>query len=230
LQLPPDRARYLARVLRAKKGQAVVVADGRGGEYPGEVLQVTGHDVELELGPWQASSAESSLQVCLALAVTRGERMDTAIQKAVELGVTELVPVFTKHCVARLEDKRAERRVAHWQEIARNASEQCGRDRAPPVHAPLPLSHWLNARNRGRTGLVFDPLATQSISALDAPVGLVIELLIGPEGGLAEEEIRQAEQSGMQRVRLGERVLRAETAAMATVCAVQLLWGDLGSG
>lgn len=229
LELPPDRSRYVARVLRARAGAPVVVADGQGGELPGTVEEIRGNRVTVRLKSRHDSNCESPLAVTLALAITKGERMDVAVQKAVELGVARIVPLFTERCVVRLDADRAGKRRQHWQEVARSAAEQSGRDRAPPVGSPMPVSEWLTARIDGAPpGLVLDPNAATALNEVSATGMHALDLLIGPEGGLTSEEVGEAVTAGFTAVRLGPRVLRAETAAVATLTAVQLLFGDLG--
>ena len=149
--------------------------------------------------------------------------MDFAIQKAVELGVSRITPLFTEHCVVRLDDEKKNHRRQHWQKIARSACEQSGRNRIPLVDEPLQLQDWLNGAVGQR--LFLDPEASTTLSGLPAPAG-PLTLLSGPEGGFAERERRLARQLGFTPVNLGPRILRTETAVLAALAAVQTLWGD----
>jgi len=166
--------------------------------------------------------------VTLALGMSRGERMDYAIQKAAELGVDTVVPLLTERCGVHLDPRRAGQRQAHWQRVGISACEQCGRNRLPEVRAVSTLGEWLAAAPSA-PGLVLAPGADRPITALDHP-GQALTLLIGPEGGLSTQELDLALQAGFQAIRLGPRVLRAETAAVAALTAVQTCWGDLGGG
>jgi 16S rRNA (uracil1498-N3)-methyltransferase len=153
--------------------------------------------------------------------------MDFAVQKAVELGVVEIVPLLTERCGVHLEGPRLEKRLAHWQKVAVNACCQCGRNQVPRVHSVQALKGWLGSAP-GEVKLVLDPQATTGLA--DIPKGGEVTLLIGPEGGLSEAELTLAEQFGFTPIRLGPRVLRTETAAVAALTAIQALWGDLGEG
>ncbi len=216
-----ERAHYLRSVLRLRVGAALTVFDGEGGEFEAEVLTVERHRVRLRLGAWRDVDRESPLRVHLGLAVAKGERMDWAVQKAVELGVACITPLLTERANVVLEGERADRRRRHWQAVVIAACEQCGRNRVPAVATPQPLPAWLP----GRCGLVLDPSGA-TLAALPEPAG-ELALLIGPEGGLTDAELRLAEAEGLVPTALGPRILRVETAAVAALTAVQCRWGDL---
>jgi 16S rRNA (uracil1498-N3)-methyltransferase len=168
---------------------------------------------------------ESPLPVTLVQALSSGERMDLTIQKAVELGVARIVPVESERCVVRLKGERAEKRVAHWRQVAISACEQCGRNRIPEVRMISPLEVWLAAEKNDALRWVLLPGAHTALRDLPRPQKPV-ELLVGPEGGLTDAEADAAQRAGYQPVRLGPRVLRTETAAPALLAALQALWGD----
>ncbi|TVP93679.1 MAG: 16S rRNA (uracil(1498)-N(3))-methyltransferase, partial [Pseudomonadaceae bacterium] len=180
-------------------------------------------DLTLQLGEPFAGLAESPLQVHLGQAMSRGERMDWAIQKAVELGVNAITPLFTERCEVKLQGERADKRQAHWQQVAISACEQCGRSQVPVVHPPQALADWL-AQLDCELKLVLHHRTEQPLASLQKPASL--GLLIGPEGGLSSEEIQRTEASGFQAVRLGPRVLRTETAPIVALSLAQQLWGD----
>ncbi|BCX88861.1 16S rRNA (uracil1498-N3)-methyltransferase [Methylomarinovum tepidoasis] len=215
-----DRARYLRTVLRLRPGAALVVFNGEGGEFEAEVLALDRKAVRLRIGPWHEREAESPLKIHLGLAIAKGERMDWAVQKAVELGVAAITPLLTARCNVRLEGDRSEHKRRHWQAIAVAACEQCGRNRVPETLTPQALADWLP----GRRGLVLDPDG-RPLAALPAP-DAELSLLIGPEGGLTSEELDRARAAGFAPAALGPRILRVETAAVAALTAVQLCWGD----
>lgn len=154
--------------------------------------------------------------------MSRGERMDWAIQKATELGVAQITPLFTERCEVRLNDERAQKRLEHWQQIAISACEQCGRSKVPVIHAPQLLKDW-QASVQADLKLVLHPVA-QSLTQHATPHTLAF--LIGPEGGLTEGEVAQAAEYGFQPARLGPRVLRTETAPVVALSVAQQLWGD----
>ncbi|MGE5770080.1 MAG: 16S rRNA (uracil(1498)-N(3))-methyltransferase [Betaproteobacteria bacterium] len=225
VDLPEPVARHAVRVLRLAPGAPMILFDGRGGEYPAHIERIERDRVVAELAAWREVERESPLSVTLVQALQAGEKMDFTIQKAVELGVRDIVPVLSRRSVMRLSGERADRRVAHWQGVAAAACEQCGRNQVPLV-APLEkLENWLARPARtGTLRLMLAPDAGQTLAGMVPPPD--VQLLIGAEGGLDPEEIVAARQAGFQAVRLGPRILRTETAGLAALAAMQALWGD----
>ncbi len=224
--LPAAQAHHLAHVLRLAPGDPVVLFDGRGAAYDAVIAQSARGAVRVRVGDRRNEDRESPLCVLLAQAVSSGERMDYTIQKAVELGVAAVQPLLTERCVVRLSGERAEKRVLHWQAVAVAACEQCGRNRVPAVHPLLPLRDWLQQpAAAGELRLSLAPEAAAGLRQLDRPAGRVT-VLAGPEGGLTAAELDDAAGAGFRPLRLGPRVLRTETAAVALLAAMQALWGD----
>lgn len=221
--LEGDLAHYIGRVLRLGPGAPVQVFNGSGQEWPGEVLEAGKRQVRLALKAPVAGMQESPLQIHLGQAMSRGERMDWAIQKAVELGVSQITPLFTERCEVRLQGERADKRQQHWQQIAISACEQCGRSQVPRVAAPMALGDWLTELD-AELKLVLHHRTEQDLRSLPAPGSLA--LLIGPEGGLSAAEIDQAQAAGFYAARFGPRVLRTETAPVVALSIAQQLWGD----
>jgi 16S rRNA (uracil1498-N3)-methyltransferase len=225
--LDAGASRHLLRVLRLGEGADIRLFDGRGRE----------HRARLEGGDRKAASArvlgrsdplpESPLEIVLVQGVGRGDRMDLAVQKATELGVSAIVPVLTARSVVRLTGERAARRREHWQAVAVSACEQCGRAVVPEIRSPAGLMEAIGLLSRDLVRVHPDPDARRGMAELAAPAA-GLALLVGPEGGLDEDERRAAEAAGFAPVRLGPRVLRTETAAIAAVTLAQCLWGDLG--
>ena len=206
----------------------MVLFDGRGGEYPAHIERIERDRVLAVLGAWRDVERESPLAITLVQALQVGEKMDYTIQKAVELGVRNIVPVESRRSVLRLAGERAGKRVAHWQGVVAAACEQCGRNQVPLV-APLEkLENWLARPAHGALRLMLAPDAEQTLVAL--PPATDIQLLIGSEGGLDPQEMIAAGQAGFQAVRLGPRILRTETAGLAALAAMQALWGDFRGG
>ncbi|XSG85578.1 MAG: 16S rRNA (uracil(1498)-N(3))-methyltransferase [Methylohalobius sp. ZOD2] len=223
LAVTGERAHYLANVLRLRAGASLTVFNGRGGEYGAELFAANRRQVRLKIDAKRAREAESPLQTHLGLAVAKGERMDWAVQKAVELGVTEIFPLLTEHGNVQLKGGKPERKRQHWQKIAIAACEQCGRNRIPEIGPPEDFDAWLDFRHGG---VLLDP---GGIPFPDlAPPKEKLILLIGPEGGLSPEERRRAQDRGFVPARLGPRILRVETAVAAALSAAQVLWGDGG--
>ncbi|KJH79474.1 16S rRNA (uracil(1498)-N(3))-methyltransferase [Stutzerimonas stutzeri] len=219
--LPEASAHYISRVLRLSTGAVVQLFDGSGQEYRGELVEVGKKHVKVELREQLAGLSESALKIHLGQGLSRGERMDWAIQKATELGATEITPIVSERCEVRLKDERADKRLAHWRQIAISACEQCGRSVIPAIHPPMSLQEWLAVE--ADLKLVLHPLA-EPLTTHQRPATLAF--LIGPEGGLNDAEIEQARSAGFQPARFGPRVLRTETAPVVALSVAQQLWGD----
>jgi 16S rRNA (uracil1498-N3)-methyltransferase len=219
-------ARHVTRVLRLRVGEALTLFNGSGGEYAASIEQSQGGRVAVAIGGQRAIERESPLALTLAQGVSRGERMDLVVQKATELGVSGLVPVLTERSVVRLTAQLAERRLNHWRAIAVAACEQSGRTRLPAIAAPVPLKDFLRSATDGVTRLLLSPGAAATLADVPRPVTAVM-VLIGPEGGLAQAEQEAAVAAGFKAVRLGPRVLRTETAAIAALTLLQREFGDL---
>lgn len=226
--LAPAQARHVARVLRLRTGDVVTLFNGDGEEYSAEIARIGKDAVMLNVTGCSAVDREAPLAVTLAQAVSSGERMDFTVQKAVELGVASIQPLASSRSVVRLASERAATRLAHWQSVVIAACEQCGRNRVPEVFPLLDFHEWL-ARSAnvhdGAARLLLSPRAGGSLRELARPARGVV-LLAGPEGGFAPEEELDAERAGFTPVRLGPRVLRTETAAIAALAALAALWGD----
>jgi len=224
--LPEAAAHHAARVLRLTVGDAVTVFNGTGGESDARISSIGKDHVSVRLGPWRSREAEPSVRVVLLQGLSARERMDFTVQKAVELGVAEIFPIEMRRSVMRLAEERATRRVEHWQNLVVAACEQCGRNRVPEVHPVSALPDWLGAHSAAPgQRLILSTLAERRLRELSVPRELL--LLAGPEGGFASEELEMAQACGFTPVRLGPRVLRTETAALAALAAIQALWGDL---
>jgi 16S rRNA (uracil1498-N3)-methyltransferase len=223
--LPDQAAHHAAKVLRLRVGEPAVLFTGTGGEYEARVAHVGKHDVVMEVLAWREAERESPLRVTLAQAASAGEKMDFTLQKAVELGIDRIQPLLSERSVVRLSGERADKRVAHWQGVVTAACEQCGRNRVPGVLPLTGLGDWLGTREGAAPGLMLSPTADRALRDLPRPDGPVT-LLVGPEGGFSDGELRAAERAGFAPVRLGPRVLRTETAALAALAAMQALWGD----
>lgn len=227
LTVQGETSHYLKTVLRLKKGYRLVIFDGQGTECEA-IIEGFGRDMtHLRLGSPKVLDRETPLKVSLGLGISRGERMDFAIQKAVELGVQRISPLLTEFCVVRLDDEKKELRRAHWLRVIQSALEQCGRNQTPRIDPPILLDDWLESPKDPGPLLMLTPNATQGLKEM-LPTPNSLTLLIGPEGGLSGAEVERALARGHQPVHLGPRILRTETAVIAALSAVQTLWGDLG--
>ncbi len=226
--LENTQAHYLGHVLRVRVGEEVTLFDGGGAQYSAEVMTVDRKRVELRTGQMLPTGTESSLRVTLIQSVIRSERMDFCVQKATELGVHEIVPVFTHRTVVKIPQDRLNKRTDHWQKIAVSACEQSGRVLVPNVLSPLSLQDAVARTLDSNTVLLAldpwaDPLPLQKYTP---PKGATVAVCIGPEGGFTEEELNFLRDSNALSVTCGPRVLRTETAGIVAVAACQMLWGD----
>ena len=227
LCLPAEASRHVMRVLRLRRGADLVVFNGRGGQFAAVIDALDKKVVTVRVGAFDDGDCESPLQIRLLPGISRGERMDYSIQKAVELGVAGITPIWTQRSMVRLDPGRAARRLAHWRSITINACEQCGRNRVPIIDPPLNLLDAVTQTDPSRLRLVLSPTAKDQLGAQPTAT-TPIDALVGPEGGLSAEELEQVVALGYRPIRLGPRILRTETASITILTALQTLWGDLG--
>lgn len=225
VNLPPDAAHHAVRVLRMKEGDALALFDGAGNEFMAKVLRAGKDQLTALIETVRDNDRESPLSIALAQGISSGDRMDYTLQKAVELGVAEILPIAAERSVVKLAGERAAKRLAHWQSVVVSACEQSGRSVVPEVHAVNDFVDWLAMETAPATRIVLAPDAEQRLADLPRPEGRIV-LLAGPEGGLTDNELSTAQLRGFTPVRLGPRVLRTETAALAAMAAMQALWGD----
>jgi len=191
LHLPADAAKHITRVLRLRVGMSLVLFNGQGGEFDAEIVEIRGQNVMVQVGSYYPVDRESPLSLCLVQAMARNERMDLVVQKAVELGVSRIEPVFTERSVVRLDRQRAERRLRHWRNIVISACEQCQRNRIPEISKPVSLGNWMAADNTDRgTRLLLHPGAEKGLPNVEREQNSRISLLVGPEGGADRGRVR----------------------------------------
>ena len=225
MELPQEAAHHALRVLRLRQGAAIVLFDGTGGEYRAKLVD-EGRRTSARIEAFDPIERESPLAVTLAQALPSGDKMDWIIEKAVELGVSAIVPLLAERSVVRLAGERAAKRVAHLNAVARAACEQCGRNRVPAVEAIAPLGTFLAASvAQDVQRLVLTPGGTRNLAAL-APSAQGVVLLAGPEGGWSDAEMAAFRACGWRDLTLGPRILRSETAGPAALAALQARWGD----
>jgi len=225
VEVDGDRAHYASRVLRLRPGTPMVLFNGDGADYAGEVANLGRGRLEVAVHARLPAAAEAGLRVTLAQAVGKGDRMDTALQKATELGAVAFQPLWTERTDVRLDGERLERRLAHWRGVIVSACEQSGRARVPDLAAPLAFREWLAVADAPRCR-VLDPDAEEGLGHRPVRAGDALTLAIGPEGGFSEAEGAAARAAGMVPVRLGTRVLRTETAGPAALAALLALAGE----
>lgn len=225
LDLPEDAFRHLIQVLRMRAGESFIAFDGRGGEYAAELVEVHKRSATARLDRHVGIDRESPLDLTLAQCVSKGERMDYTLQKAVELGVTRIVPLLSSRSVVRLDAERMDKKLEHWRGVIISACEQSGRTRVPQLADAIALPSWLDTEAAPGERLTLDPQGRHGLRELPPPRGPVT-LLVGPEGGLSEHELQRTHAAGFIGIRMGPRVLRTETAGVAALAALQALWGD----
>jgi 16S rRNA (uracil1498-N3)-methyltransferase len=226
LSIEGSAGNHVARVLRLRVGEALTLFNGRGGEYAATIEEIRRDTVLVSVLEQRELERESPFQITLAQGISRGERMDWVVQKATELGVARIAPLFTEHSVVQLDERQAAKKVQHWRSIAIGACEQSGRNRVPEIATPVGLFELLEGHTAGGTALLLSPGAALRIADI-AQAGTGATVLIGPEGGLAAAEQEAARKSGFTAVRMGPRVLRTETAAVCALTLLQQKFGDL---
>ncbi|MCL4112691.1 UNVERIFIED_CONTAM: hypothetical protein GTU68_052138 [Idotea baltica] len=220
--LSQDHAHYIGRVLRYTSGDKLQLFNGNGYEFIGHIIEINKKSISILLETESMGLPDTSFKIHLGQAVSRGERMDWVIQKATELGVTELTPLITERCEVRMNAERAEKRITHWRKIAISACEQSGRSIVPIIHPILSLDAW-SKQVSAQLKLVLQPSTNRLTDHLRPDT---LALLIGPEGGLSSQEIVAAKQADFHTVCFGPRVLRTETAPIVALSIAQQLWGD----
>ncbi len=225
-KLSDNAATHATRVMRLNVGDDLTLFCGDGFDYICELLSIKKSEVLAQVKASVKIENESNLSITLLQGISAGDRMDIALQKAVELGVNHIIPIKTERSVVKLDEEKAKKRTEHWQNVVIAACEQSGRAVIPQVQVPISLALWLAANPaNANTRITLDPLAKGKLKDLPKAQAQ-IELLIGAEGGLSANEIALAAQHGFNGVQLGKRILRTETAPLAAIAAMQTLWGD----
>lgn len=232
--LPNGVSHHAAHVLRLKKNNKVILFNGQGGEFIGQIEKIDKNGVIVQIDQFYDVNRESPVLTELAQAICTNEKMDWIIQKAVELGVNRIQPIMTNRCVVHLSSERVKKRAEHWQQIVYSACEQCGRNKIPELMPLISYTDWLNQyksnqADRSTTSsakLIFTPTAQAKLSEMKLNSKDLIVLLVGPEGGLTPSEEKLAIATGFIAIRLGQRTLRTESAGLAALAGIQALWGD----
>lgn len=226
IALSDDAANHVGRVLRMQPGNKVALFDGSNQIFNAEITHIDKKQVRVQITDQRLEDRESPLNLHLGQVISRGEKMEFTIQKSIELGVNTITPLISERCGVKLDQERFEKKVQQWQKIAIAACEQCGRNRVPEIRPVIRLEEWCAEPESGLK-LNLHPRASLSINTLSMPVN-DIRLLIGPEGGLSQEEIDMTARYDFTEILLGPRVLRTETAALTAIAALQIRFGDLG--
>lgn len=224
VELDSNACHRLTAVLRAETDRKIILFNGDGFEYLSTITLIKRNRVNVTVLEKTSKNLESPLEIHLGQVISKGEKMDFVVQKATELGVKKITPLFSERSVVHLKHDRLEKKTEHWQKIAIHAAEQCGRTVVPVIKQPIAITEWIFNRDE-KTRLGLDPLSSRGLNALSV-LGSVA-LLIGPEGGLTTEELRYAVEKGFETVSCGPRILRTETAALVAITALQCKAGDL---
>ena len=225
VSLDDDAANHVGRVLRMVPDQEICLFNGQGGQYQAVITESGKKHVTVKITDFSALSVESPLSIHLGQVISRGDKMEFTIQKSVELGVNVITPLWSSRCGVKLQGDRLDKKLEQWQKIAISACEQCGRNSVPLIRPVMSLENWL-AEPTDELKLTLHPRAQYSVGTLPEPTHGV-RLVIGPEGGLSDDEIALTEQYNFQEMLLGPRVLRTETAALTAITALQCRFGDL---
>jgi 16S rRNA (uracil1498-N3)-methyltransferase len=223
-QLEETASRHLAGALRMKSGDRLSLFNGEGGEFNAEIVSITRKSVQVRICEYRDHGAESPLTTHLGIAISRGDRMDWVVQKATELGVSTLTPLFSTRTEVKLSTDRAQRKLGHWRAIAISACEQTGRNTLPEILGIEKLETWCESVAAERK-FVLHHRSNKTSGSDAAPTS--VALLIGPEGGLDETELELASGHGFDHLALGPRVMRTETAPLAALAILQSRWGDI---
>ena len=223
-ELPESAGHHVARVLRMQIDDSLILFNGQGGEYNVQISLLHKSKVQVEITSFDDIERESSIQIELFQGLSKGEKMDFTIQKTVELGVNKIVPLITTYSNVKLDLKRLEKKLDHWRKVIISACEQCGRNKIPELKEIMKLDD-LQSENEADLKLILAPDAEGSLSDLTNKPK-TISIVIGPEGGLSQSEIETLTKNGYIGIRLGSRILRTETAALATIAALQNQFGD----
>lgn len=226
MELDENAFNHLIRVLRLKVGAEVTLFDGSNRILPAVICEIDKKKVLVQTQIFQTQNRESPLVIELGQVISRGEKMEFTIQKAVELGISRIVPLISKRCGVKADPERIAKKVAQWRKIAQSACEQCGRNIIPEISEVMSLDDWCE-QVVAEFKMTLHPRASMKLSQIQFEQKKSVALLIGPEGGLTDEEIDMTNQHQFEEVQLGQRILRTETAALTVLAGLQCLYGDL---
>lgn len=224
LELPEVAGNHVGRVLRMRTSDPLILFNGKGGQFNAKIISVNRAKVKVEISAFSDEERESSIQIELGQSLSKGEKMDFTIQKAVELGISKITPLITSYSNVRLDENKLEKKLEHWRKVIISACEQCGRNTLPELANISKIDDWMT-HTKADLKLLLAPDAESSLSDLDEKPETIC-VVIGPEGGLSRSENRSLENNGFIGIRLGPRILRTETAGLTAVAALQNQFGD----
>ncbi len=218
-----DKAHYLRNVLRLKIKHKLRLFNHKNHEFLAEIESISKKHVDIRLCEEIQSISQSSLSITLVQGLSKGDRMDYTVQKATELGVTFIQPITSEFCEVKLEGKRLEKKIQHWKNIAISACEQCFRTDLPVIKNPISIQEYCLSQHKG---IILQPESTKTLKSISQHQWRNFEILIGPEGGWSETDLKILSTTGLESVHFGQRILRTETMAPALLGAIHSLWGD----
>ncbi len=223
LSISDEKAHYLRHVIRIKNNSQLRIFNHKRQEFLVEVIAINKKDIEVKLIEKITTIQPSKLDITLIQGMSKGDRMDYTVQKATELGITRIIPIISEYCEVKLNDKRRQKKLNHWQNIAISACEQCFRADIPLIEAPITLQEYCQSQ---RQGLLLEPNEKLTLTKIAEKNWHAFDVAIGPEGGWSENDLKQLKSSGLQGIQFGQRILRTETMAPAILAAIHSLWGD----
>jgi 16S rRNA (uracil1498-N3)-methyltransferase len=225
LALDKHAVLHVMTVLRLKIADKIILFNGNGNEYPADIIEARHHHLTVEIQDEILKNNESPLTIHLGQVISKAERMDYTLQKATELGASQITPLFSTRCDLHLKGEREEKKMTHWQKVLISACEQCGRNQIPVLFAIQKFKEWVRASDM-QTKIFLDHRSKTSLK--DISIGASVGIMVGPEGGFTFEEKVYAEEQGFIAVQMGPRILRTETAGLAAITLIQFLAGDMG--
>lgn len=224
ISLGESTTHRLQGVLRLRVGYPLIVFNGQGGEYEAKLLAVEKHKARIRVSRFINISRESTLKIHLVQGIPRAEKMDTILQKSVELGVASIAPVMAEYSIVRLDARDTIRKTKRWYDIIVAACEQSGRNKIPTLYPPQALLVWLEQFRDSMPVLLLHPFGSTKLKTL--PTLSEVGVVVGPEGGFSKSEVNFMQKRGFYTVSLGPRILRTETASVGALSALQTGWGD----
>ena len=222
IELPAEAAHHCTQVLRYKTGDALILFNGDGFDYSATITEIKKKQCKVKTSSKNDPKNESTLKIHLLQGVARGDKMDFIIQKAIELGVSEITPVLTERSNVKLDEKRLQKKHLHWKKTVISACEQSGRAVIPKLNAAIPLDQ---IKKSDCPSIYLEPKATKSFSYLQ--LANRVNLIIGPEGGFSDDDLNHLNRGGFKGVKIGPRILRTETAGLSAISILQNHFGDL---
>ena len=222
-------AHHALKVMRLKNNDQLILFNGDGSDYTGQVINISKHQVKVSIKSKKSIRCESNLRVILLQALTSSEKMDLIIQKTTELGISEIQPIVCERSIVKIKKEKIEKKLSHWRQVAIAACEQCGRAKIPKIHEPENIIKYLERiiESDKETKIILSPESSESLSNITSSIKQNIKVLIGPEGDFTKQELDLSIQKGFSPIKIGPRILRTETAPICILSILQYKYGDI---